>query len=130
MVCKKNVTANPDGKGSVYSRTSKDLVIWSEPKIVAFGGQAGTGKNSAECPFVVFRNTYYYLFRTQHYPENPQSSIYCSSNPLDFGVDDDKYFVCRLPIAAPEIVLQEGQYYIAALLPNLKGIRVAKLKWV
>jgi hypothetical protein len=26
-------------------------------------------------------------------------------------------------------MLHDGQYYIAALLPSLKGIRVAKLKW-
>ncbi len=123
-------TANPDGKGCVCCRTSKDLAVWSEAKIVALGGQAGTGGNAAECPFVVFRNPYYYLFRTQHYPDNPQTSVYCSKNPLDFGIDDDKYFVCRLPVAAPEIILQEGQYYIAALLPSVKGIRITRLKWV
>jgi hypothetical protein len=32
-------------------------------------------------------------------------------------------------ICAPEIVKHEGQYYIAALNPNLDGIRIAKLKW-
>ena len=49
---------------------------------------------------------------------------------MDFGINNDKYLVCSLPVAAPEIVLYEEQYYIAALLPNLKGIRIAKLKWV
>jgi len=28
--------------------------------------------------------------------------------------------------AAPEIILHEGEYYIAALTPDLDGIRVAK----
>jgi len=32
-------------------------------------------------------------------------------------------------MAAPEIFKYEGQYYIAALLTDLKGIRIAKLKW-
>jgi hypothetical protein len=32
-------------------------------------------------------------------------------------------------VAAPEIINQDGQYYIACLLPSLKGIQVAKLKW-
>ena len=35
-----------------------------------------------------------------------------------------------MPYAAPEIVEFEGQTYLAVLLPNLKGIQIAKLKWV
>jgi hypothetical protein len=35
-----------------------------------------------------------------------------------------------MPYAAPEIVDSEGQSYLAVLLPNLKGIQLAKLKWV
>ncbi len=122
-------TAHSNGKGFVYCRTSKDLVIWSKPKIVASGGQAGTGGASAECPFVVARGPYYYLFRTQHYCDNPQTSIYRSKDPMDFGINDDKYFVCRLPVAAPEVVSYETQHYIAALLPNLKGMQIAKHRW-
>jgi hypothetical protein len=44
-------------------------------------------------------------------------------------VDSDEYLIGTLPVAAPEIVFHDGQYYIAALLPSLKGIRVAKVKW-
>ena len=123
-------TAFPNRKGRDYCRTSKDLVNWSEPKVVAFGGQSGTGPGSAECPFIVHRDPYYYLFRTQHYADSPQTSAYRSKDPMYFGINDDSYFVCRLSVAAPEIILHEEQYYIAALLPNLKGIRIAKLKWV
>jgi hypothetical protein len=36
----------------------------------------------------------------------------------------------QLPVAAPEIIKHKGQYYIAALLPDLKAIRIAKLKWI
>jgi hypothetical protein len=57
------------------------------------------------------------------------TSVYRSKDPLDFGVNDDRYLVARLPVAAPEIVVHDGQYYIASLLDNLKGIRLAKLKW-
>ena len=35
-----------------------------------------------------------------------------------------------LPIAAPEIIKHEGTYYIAALLPSLQGIQIARLEWV
>ena len=123
-------TAYPDEKGAVYCRTSSDMVSWSESKVVAFGGSAGTGKFSAECPFVIKRGEYYYLFRTQHYGENAQTSVYRSKDPLNFGIEDDKYLVCTLPVAAPEIIQHDGKYYIACLLPSLKGIRIASMNWV
>jgi hypothetical protein len=72
----------------------------------------------------------FYLFRTQRYGTNQQTSVYFSSDPLDFGVDHDEgHFVCTLPVAAPEIFRHDGQYYIAALVPSLKGIRIARLEW-
>jgi len=123
-------TAYPGGKGAVYCRTSRDLQNWSDSKIVAFGGQAGTGPGSAECPFVIEKDGYYYLFRTQRYGVKAQTGLYRSKDPMNFGIEDDRYFVCTLPIAAPEIILHQGQYYMAALMPSLKGIHIARLKWV
>jgi hypothetical protein len=122
-------TAHPEQRGAVYCRTSKDLRQWSDATVVAAGGKAGTGPGSAECPHVVAYNGWYYLFRTQHYGKDAQTSVYRSKDPLDFGVNDDRFLVCQLPIAAPEIVQHDGQYYVAALLPSLKGIQVAKLEW-
>lgn len=118
--------------GADFCRTSQDLLNWSKPVKVAAGGRAGGTKYSAECPHVVYRkNTgLYYLFRTQRYGKNNISSIYASPDPLNFGVNDDRFFIGTLPVAAPEIVVHKGQYYIVALLPSLKGIRIARLKWV
>jgi hypothetical protein len=118
--------------GADFCRVSQDLRHWSKPVKVAAGGRAGGTKYSAECPHVVYRQDkgLYYLFRTQRYGKNNVSSIYASYDPLNFGVDDDRFFIGTLAVAAPEIVEYKGQYYISALLPNLKGIRVAKLKWV
>ncbi|HEX4273650.1 MAG TPA: hypothetical protein VHZ32_19825 [Rhizomicrobium sp.] len=112
-------------------RTSTDLLHWSEPKTVAEGGAAGTGSYSAECPFVYFHKPsgYYYLFRTQHYGQNAETRVYRSKDPADFGINDDRYLVETLPVAAVEIVESHGQSYIAALLPSLKGIQIAKLDW-
>lgn len=112
-------------------RTSSDLVHWSDPKIVAKGGEAGTGSYSAECPFVYYhkKSRYYYLFRTQHYGENAETRVYRSKDPTKFGINDDRYLVETLPVAAPEIIESRGQLYIAALLPSLKGIQIAKLGW-
>ncbi len=122
-------TAHPDRKGAVYVRTSEDLETWSESKMVAFGGSAGTEFYSAECPHVVARGGWYYLFHTQRYRGDPQTSVYRSKDPMNFGINDDSYLVTRLPVAAPEIVVHEGQEYIASLLPDLRGVRIARLTW-
>jgi hypothetical protein len=124
-------TAYPNGMGADYVRTSKDLRHWSPSKKVAFGGAAGTNPYSAECPFVYYHKAsgFYYLFRTQRYGENAQSSIYRSKDPTDFGVENDKFLVGTVPYAAPEIIEYEGHTYIAVLLPSLKGIQIAKLKF-
>jgi|GEM_PF-4183758 len=48
---------------------------------------------------------------------------------LDFGVDSGSNLIGTRPIAAPEIVFHDRQYYIVSLLLSLKGIRIAKLSW-
>jgi hypothetical protein len=86
---------------------------------------------SAECPQVVARNGAYHLFRTQRYGAEAQTTVYRSTDPLMFGINqDDKYRVTRLPIAAPEILQVGGREYIAYLGASLKGICVAPLNWL
>ncbi|MFS4457424.1 hypothetical protein [Maribacter sp. 2304DJ31-5] len=118
----------------IFCRTSADFVHWSEPMNVSSGGWAGDKSTwyggDAECPFVLKKDGYYYLFRNQRYGEDGLNTQYASKNPLDFGVGHDDFMIGTLPITAPEIILYEGQYYIAALNPGLDGIRMAKLKWV
>jgi hypothetical protein len=124
-------TMHPQNKGADYCRTSINLQDWSEPRTVAQGGQAGSGPYSAECPFVVELNPgRFYLFRTQHYGKDASTRVYFSADPFDFGLDNDKeHFVCTLPVAAPEIIHYKGEWFIAALLPNLKGIQLSHLIW-
>ena len=125
-------TATPDHHGVDFVRTSKDLMHWSSPEKVAFGGDAGNGPSSAECPFVYYEKTsgYYYLLRNQIYGKDAQFKVYRSKDPLDFGKDNDRDLVETMPFAAPEIIESEGKTYLAVLLPSLKGIQIAKLKWV
>ncbi len=125
-------TAYPGRVGAVFCRTSKNLRDWSESKIVARGGLTGTSPYSCECPHVVAIGGYYYLFRTQRYSGPPTTAVYRSTDPMDFGVDEraDDKFVCLLEVAAPEIICHDGRYYIAALLPDIQGIRIAPLAWV
>jgi len=136
-------TAYPNRQGMVYVRTTEDFKSWSESKVAAFGGKAGTGSSSAECPHVVkLGPEEFYLFRTQTYGPHkrgrirdrraPQTSVYYSNDPAMFGINqDNRYFVCTIPVAAPEIIHYKGQYYIAALNEGaLDGIRIARLNWV
>lgn len=123
-------TADPDRHGVDFVRTSKDLVHWSEPTRVSYGGSPGNGPSSAECPFVYHdaKSGYYYLLRNQYYGTNARFTVYRSKDPMDFGKDSDKDLVEVMPYAAPEVVESGGQAYLAVLLPDLKGIEIAKLK--
>jgi hypothetical protein len=123
-------SAHPEGRHGVWLRTSTDLVHFSQPRRVMTGGQAGDNWWNFECPHVVRVGGWFYLFHTQNYaPGKQQSSVYRSADPTYFGLDDDSNFVCHLPIAAPELIRHDGQWYIAALSPQLDGIRVARLRW-
>jgi hypothetical protein len=123
-------TAFPAGHGYVYCRTSEDLLSWSDPVIVSYGGKAGNTPYSCECPHVVeLKPNCYFLFRTQFYGPGAQTTIYQSGNPYNFGIDNDAGYVRQMNLCAPEIVTHEGRYYIAALNPNLDGVRIARLKW-
>ncbi len=120
-------------ESAVFCRTSHDLREWSEPLIVSAGGVAATQCNwyggDAECPFVVDKDGLFYLFRNQLYGVPSLNTQYASPNPLNFGVGHDRFRIGTLPVAAPEIILHEGQWYIAALNPGLDGIRIARLSW-
>lgn len=123
-------TAHPNEQGSVYVRTTKDFKNWSDATRVAFGGEAGTGPYTAECPFVAERDGRYYLFRTQKYGPESITRVYVADDPKMFGIDQDHlHLVASLPVGAPEIVTHDGQDYIVATNLDLKGLRIAKLRW-
>ena len=119
---------------AVFCRVSANLYDWSEPVNVCSGGspakmKAWFGAN-CECPFVVKYNQSFYLFRNQFYGPGGLNTQYVSDNPLLFGtVNDDSHFIQQMKISAPEIIEFKGEYYVAALKPNLDGIRIAKLVW-
>ncbi len=123
-------TAFPAQHGYVYCRTSDDLLKWSDSVVVSYGGKAGNNPYSCECPHVVeISPGNYFLFRTQLYGPGAQTTVYQSANPFHFGIDNDAGYVRQMNLCAPEIVTLDGKYYIAALNPDLDGVRVARLKW-
>jgi hypothetical protein len=124
-------TASPRPRGYAYCRTSPDLKTWSHSSVVSFGGKPGPGPWNNECPHVVEPEPgHFYLLRNEFYGERARNWVYHSKNPLNFGIDDDAKLIRNWRVAAPEIILHEGQYYIASLMDSLKGIKIARLKWV
>jgi hypothetical protein len=124
-------TANPDKIGRVYARTSRDLKTWEAPRVVAWGGEAGTNFYSAECPWV-YRlpgTEWYFLFRTQLYKDTPMTRVYRSRDPFDFGLDHDRFLVARMAVAAPELFEYRGRMHMACLMPDLKGLRTARVEF-
>lgn len=127
-------TGVPQDEGAIYCRTSSDLRNWSDSVIVSKGGSGGSGPSDAECAFVQYmpEEHSFYLFRASPCQDSDdyETIVYCSNDPLNFGVDDDRYKVCTLPVEVARIIKHEQQYYIAALIPGNTGMRIARLKWI
>ena len=114
----------------IYCRTSADLLHWSDHVPINWGGSGGDGPWSAECPHVVYRHGTYYLFRTSRYQPPAVTHVYRSEDPLDFGCDSDDKKIGTLRVAAPEIVVVDGQTYISTVEDLRGGVQVSRLEWV
>jgi len=122
--------AFPHRRGYFFCRTSPDLKRWGPACVVSYGGQLGPNPFLIECPHVVeVLPGEFVLFRNLYYGQDAQSWVYYSTNPLNFGIDEDSKLACKLQVAATEIILHENQYYLATLTPGLDGIRIARMKW-
>jgi hypothetical protein len=96
---------------------------------VCYGGSAGAGMWSAECPHVVWREGYFYLFRTTSYRQ-PLTHVYRSQDPMDFGRGDDARKIGTIAVAAPEVVQHNGRDYISSVHDLAGGVQLMRLKWV
>jgi len=120
--------ASDDKTAAIFLRTSADRSQWSKRTMVASGGQAGTGADSARNPCVVEAEPgHYYLFRTHRDDAKTATSVYHSTDPMKFGLDgqngDALHFVTTLPAAARRVVKQDGAWLIAS------DAKFAKLEW-
>lgn len=113
-------------RGFVIVRTSKDLLNWSDYTIVSEGGRAGNGAVSAESPFVLKYEGYYYLFRSSS--STGTVFVYRSDNPYNFGVNNDDKLIAELPVWAPELIYEDGQWYISDIA-DFQGVKLARLRW-
>ena len=114
-------------RGFVSLRTSKDLVKWSDYTIVSEGGRGGNGPVSAESPFVQKYKGYYFLFRSSS--STGTCFVYRSKDPYNFGVNTDEKLVAELPVWAPEIILEDGEWFISDIA-DFQAVKLARLKWV
>lgn len=119
-----------------YCRSSSDLVHWSAPACVhrdlEVGAEFGMRRRwHTECPFVVEREGWYYLFRTLRY-YNPITYVYRSADPLDFGIDGaGDRLITQLPVAAPEVIAgPDGREYLTSVHNPPLGMQMAPLRWV
>ena len=123
----------------VYVSTSDDLLHWSEWIPVHYDydvlDESQRAKNvwTHECPFVVEREGYFYLFRTENYWQR-WTHVYRSEDPLDFGLGGaaakGKY-LGKIAVAAPEIVTDENGAQFMSSNHNLSGgTMLCRLKWI
>jgi beta-fructofuranosidase len=119
-----------DGEAGFYARTSSDLIHWSEKKLVHQDAQYGGHRWQTECPHVVYRAGYYYLFRTVNY-EAAETYVFRSENPLDFGIGNaSSHFVGRINVAAPEVIIDcDGTEYITSNHNLFEGTMLCELRW-
>jgi hypothetical protein len=120
-----------DGQVGFYARTSADLIRWSERTLVHLDSRYGGHRWQTECPHVVYRQGYYYLFRTAHYA-SAETYVFRSEDPMDFGIGDaSTNYVCPIAVAAPEIILdQTGNEYITSNHDLAAGTMLCSLRWV
>lgn len=117
--------------GAIYVRTSEDLNHWSDWKIAHYDKTHENQKWLPESPQVVYRDGYYYLFRT-HGLEGG-TYVFRSREPVNFGHGDvSELFVTRFDIIAPEIITdKKGNEYITNISSGgIFGIRMTRLNWV
>lgn len=120
---------NPQEAG-FYLRTSADLLTWSDWRLVHQDTRFGGGRWDTECPCVVYRAGYYYLFRTVDYA-GAVTHVFRSDDPFDFGIGNagDRY-VGPIAVAAPEVVVDEdGAEFISSNHDLTGGTRLCRLRW-
>jgi len=99
-----------DAPRAIQARTSDDAVHWSEPVPVMGIPDPQEAFVTPESPFVIRRDGLYYLFVSGF--DYARVALYVSEDPFDFG-DPIANKVGEINGHAPEIVEENGHYYIA-----------------
>ncbi|NLF38060.1 hypothetical protein GX586_01355 [bacterium] len=122
-----------DASGSpvFWVRTSTDLLTWSAPRVVHEDLGISAQRWGTECPFVTFRDGWFYLFRTVNYYA-ARTYVFRSGDPFDFGIGDARGKCAgMISAAAPELyTLPGGAGYVSSNHEPRTGTMRCRLEWV
>ena len=131
-------------RGAVSCFYSNDLINWRfEGFAFTTGANAplSPGWGAVESPYVIKKDGLYYLFVTYTDCQDDNycdTMVFCSSDPYNFGEydgDGGSQPITRLYAHAPEVICEDGQYYITTCgwrekpNPNKGTVSIAKLEW-
>ena len=111
------------GNHIIAAVTSKDLVHWSDRKVIFIHPRAGSFGGPTESPFVVRRGGQYYLFVC----DNEWTDVYVSTDPFhwDFTQKNTRFLA-----HASEIVRDtDGKWFISHAGWTSGPLKIAPLKW-
>ena len=113
---------------SLLIRSSTDLTNWSEPK--PFWTNCFKTLVCPESPFLFKREGVYYLMWCAYDGQNGcydnRTFVFASET---LGGFDGKLPITMIKGHAPEIVCENGDYYIFSVFYPENGLNVAKIKW-
>jgi hypothetical protein len=118
-------------KGAIFLRTLRDLINWSDYSLVHHDPVFGARTWDHECPFVVYREGYFYLFKTQNY-RAAITHVYRSEDPRNFGTNAEtaqQLHVGIFPVAAPELYEHDGKEYVSSNHDPQLGTQMSQMKW-
>jgi beta-fructofuranosidase len=122
-------TANSEpkqGNHVVACVRSKDLVTWTDKKVVYTDPSKGTFGGPTESPFVVRRGKSYYLFVGPR-PDYNGTDVFVSDDPFHWTIENK---VGHINSHAAEVVRdQEGKWYISRAGWGQGGVYLAPLTW-
>ncbi len=132
-------------RGAISVFSSSDLLEWEFTGYALTSGEKAPlnpGWGAMESPFVVAKDGWYYLFVTYNDCTNDtyhNTLVFASQDPTSFGEYNGGMGgaepITKLHAHAPEIVEENGKYYITTCgwkskpLPNKGAVSIAELKW-
>ncbi len=100
-------------RSCILLRRSRDLINWEDATIVHVDTARPATHSYLESPFVVQRPEGFYLFiRHRRQGDGTLTVVLCSQRPDRFPSGREQWFAALPDVHAPEIVIDDGRYYL------------------